>query len=76
MTVKITQESDPLLWTLLHNSYVADGQPGNVTRGTKLYKVHSMQTEEIFFVEVSTIEYLDSRSIKKSKKATYKNLDK
>lgn len=75
MSEIITEESDLLLWTLLHNSFVNEGRPRDVTRGTDLYRVRIGITEEISFVKVDPLAYIDSRSLTNSKKATYKKLD-
>lgn len=76
MSNPITKESDPLLWTLLNNAFLAEGEPRNVTRGVKLYKPIRTITEEVVFEEVVPMDYIDSRSLKNSRKATYRNLDK
>lgn len=74
MAEKITKDSDPLLWTLLHNLYVNENKPRDVYRANKLYRALQGYSEEIFFFEVDTLNYLDSRSIKGSRKASYKNI--
>jgi hypothetical protein len=72
--VIITEESDPILWTSLYNQYVAQGQSRNVTAGTDLYEVVQTTSETYEFILVETLDYIDSRSIKGSRSATYTNL--
>ncbi|MGC9423753.1 hypothetical protein [Vibrio sp.] len=74
MTERITQESDPLLWAALQNSYFNEGKPRNVVRAGKMYAVHTALTEELVFTEVDTMDYIDSRSLKRSRKASYNKL--
>jgi hypothetical protein len=76
MTELITQESDPVLWAGLKSSLISEGYPGHVNRGGKLYKALTKTTEEIAFMEIDTMDYMDSRSLKNSKKASYNNLKK
>lgn len=71
----ITESSDPTLWYALKASYASEGNPGNVCRGGRIYKVHTLMTEEVAFQEIENLDYIDSRSLTKSKKATYKKLD-
>jgi hypothetical protein len=74
MAEDITKDSDPALWALLYNSYMRENEPRDVYRGKTLFKVIELANKDIIFRPVDTLEYLDSRSIKGSKKATYKNL--
>ena len=74
MATIITQDSNPVLWTTLYNQYVAEGQPRNVTAGSDLYEVVQTITDTYEFILVSTIDYLDSRSLTGSRSASYNNL--
>jgi len=76
MATVITNESDPLLWTLRNNSYLEESKPRNVVRGGQMYEAYTLTTQQVAFKTVETMDYLDSRSITGSKPATYKNLDK
>jgi hypothetical protein len=75
MSDRITQDSDPVLWGALYSSYLREGRPGHVTRGTSLYRAYIAITEELVFEKADNEFYLDSRSLINSKKANYKNLD-
>lgn len=76
MTERVTQESDPLLWATLQSSYISEGKPRNVVRGAAMYEVHTALTEELVFIKVDSMDYINSRSLKKSRKASYSKLNK
>lgn len=75
MSDRVTQDSDPFLWAALYSSYIQEGRPGHVTRGTSLYRAYTAITEELVFEKADNEVYLDSRSLIGSKKASYKDLD-
>lgn len=74
MTERITKESNPILWTALQSSYISEGKPRNVVRGTTLYEVYTALTEELVFTKVKNLDYIDSKSRKPSHKASYNKL--
>lgn len=74
MTERITQESNPILWAALHSSYISEGKAGYVVRGSAMYKAYTAVTEEVVFERVDTMDLIDSRSLRGSKKATYNKL--
>lgn len=69
----ITSDSDPILWAKLYEAYLYN-KPGNVTLRRDLYRVVHLTDQQIGFIKVETLEYLDSRSLLGSKKASYKKL--
>lgn len=74
MTNLITPISDPSLWEILHELYIAS-YSGHVISDNALYKVvHVSDGYALAFKKIETLDYLDSRSIRGGKKATYRNL--
>lgn len=70
----ITQSSDPALWNILYALWVTN-KPSHVTLGASLYSAHTRVDGTIGFTLVNNMDYIDSRSLTDSKKASYKNLD-
>lgn len=70
----ITQDSDPELWNDLYASYLSEGKPRDVTKRRHLYRSHKLIDGSIGFTLVETLDYLDSRSLKPSKPASYNKL--
>ena len=74
MAEMITEENNPQLWVPLHGAYLTQRKPGHVLRGRKMYRVHESDEQKIMFEEINTVNYIDSRSWKRTKKATYRKL--
>jgi hypothetical protein len=72
----ITHDSNPLLWTQLNNQYVNDGQPRNVTHGTEIYEVFQSVVLETKFKLIENLYYVDSRSNRGGRSASYNKLSK
>jgi hypothetical protein len=55
---------------------MAEGNPHNVTKGRQLYKAYTIHVveDEVVFELVDTLDYLDSRSLKISRPASYNKL--
>lgn len=70
----ITEDNDPELWYTLYEIYEAEGKPRDVIKSKKMYRALQSYQQKIVFVPVATLDYLDSRSWKPSKKTTYKKL--
>jgi glutamate racemase len=68
----ITQSSDPTIWASLE---VRRGNAGWVILGTTHYMVITMVNGEIGYVARTPRELVDSRSITRSKAASYTKLD-
>ena len=74
MTI-ITSTSDPELWATLYDLYVAEHNPRNVVQSADIYLCVINSVGEIEFHTVEPMEYIDSRSLKNSRSASYGNLD-
>ena len=75
MATIITQTSNPTLWAVLNSSYLSQDRPHTVLAGSSMYVAYENTSGEVEFKLIDTIDYIDSRSLKNSKKATYGNLD-
>ncbi len=71
----IDEISDPGLWNVLNKIYLSENKPGHVVYGEDIYVVHIMTDQSVTFGKVNPIDYIDSRSLTKSRKASYKNLN-
>lgn len=75
MAALITETSDPSLWESLRDAFLYEAKsPSHVCVGKALYKVVWMADGSMAFSLIETLNYLDSRSLKKSKKASYSKL--
>lgn len=70
----ITEESDADLWSSLKDIYEKTNQSRDVIKAKKMYRVLWSTEGKIMFQPVSTLDYLDSRSWKPSKKTSYRKL--
>ena len=75
MAELITQSNNPVLWGTLNDALQKYSYAGYVVISTILYEVHRLTSGDTAFKEVSNIDFIDSRSITGSKKASYKDLD-
>ena len=71
----ITQISDPVLWAILNNKWLAGGQVGWVTNDLTHYQVSFDTSDTVQFTSKTVRELIDSRSPKDSKAATYKDME-
>ena len=76
MATLITEDSDNALWVSISEKWSADGKmPGHVAIGGNLYKLVEMADRSMAFILIEAFDYLDSRSLKPGKKATYSKLE-
>ena len=71
----ITPESNPDLWAILNVQYLGDGLPRNVTNGTEIYEVYITTASVVNFKLINNMNYIDSRSNRNGRSASYKGLN-
>jgi len=72
----ITQVSDPTLWTTIHEEWLDSGCAGFFPCGGKYYQYFMTSSNEDAFKELAVVhDLLDTRSVKSSKKASYRKLE-
>lgn len=69
----VTQADDPTTWAALYAKWTAEGMQGWVLYDSMHYKVSWDTSGTVQFSSYTTRELVDSRSLTKSKGASYKD---
>lgn len=71
----ITQAGDPTLWNTLNNMWAESNFAGWITQGYVHWRTVVNTSGDVEFHEKETLDLLDSRSVSKSKPASYTDLE-